>query len=65
MPAFITDTSFDSRLRSAISAAWAVFARKVGSNLFEFHLEVTPGGFGLHEKHHTAREGRMLAPTDN
>jgi hypothetical protein len=38
---FITDTSFDSRLRSTISAAWAVFARKVGSTLIPINKEAS------------------------
>ncbi|WP_202967613.1 hypothetical protein [Comamonas sp. E6] len=41
MHAFITDTSFDSRLRSTISAAWAVFARKVGSTLIPINKEAS------------------------
>jgi hypothetical protein len=41
MTPFITDTSFDSRLRSAISAAWAVFARKVGSTLIPINKEAS------------------------
>ena len=41
MHAFITDTSFDSRLRSTISAAWAVFPRKVGSSLIPINKEAS------------------------
>lgn len=41
MSLFITDTSFDNRLRAAISAAWAVFTRKVGSGLIPINKEAS------------------------
>jgi hypothetical protein len=41
MSSFITDTSFDCRLRAAISAAWTVFARKVGSGLIPINKEAS------------------------
>jgi hypothetical protein len=41
MSEFITDHEFDTRLRKAISAAWSVFARKVGSGLIPVNKEAS------------------------
>lgn len=41
MNTFIIDTSFDNRLRNAISAAWTVFTRKVGSGLIPINKEAS------------------------
>lgn len=41
MSDFITDDLFENRLRKAISAAWAVFARKVGGGLVPVNKEAS------------------------
>ena len=41
MSEFITDTNFESRLRKAVSLAWAVFARKVGGGLIPVNKEAS------------------------
>lgn len=41
MTNFITDTSFDERLRSAVSEAWAVFGRKVGGGVIPVNKEAS------------------------
>lgn len=41
MSEFITDAELESRLRKAVSLAWAVFARKVGGGLIPINKEAS------------------------
>lgn len=41
MSEFVTDTALESRLRKAVSAAWAVFARKTGGGLIPINKEAS------------------------
>lgn len=41
MSMFVTDPIFENRLRSAISIAWCVFARKVGGGLISINKEAS------------------------
>ena len=41
MSDFVTDPSFERRLRKAVSAAWSVFGRKVGGGLIPINKEAS------------------------
>lgn len=41
MTGFITETTFEGRLRNAVSMAWQVFARKVGGGLIPVNKEAS------------------------